>query len=398
MNPEEIDIFTAISGWIERNRSFTRDTQATYRRVISDFVKKLPDEIESIGQLQNDFIEDYIESITDRYTPRTIKRYRECLRTFYHFISEQYGIDDVVVLYVRPKPKPRKLPELKKLSIHKKLLYKARKTILTSEAVESWFTHIQGLSPETKRYYKNAILALTTVDISNKPITKITSAQIKQYLTKFSQTHKNSTVNNHLMAIKSWFSFMAETYGIPNITKNLKKLKEDMTNTPFINCEQYLKVLKSATPRESDTIKMLANGGFRCSELCSLTWDCFSPQLTTVRFQGKGRRTRTIPVNETMREVISKYSRNEPFMSQPRNRKTIYNACKRAGKRVGVHLAPHMLRRFFATQLLNKGVSLLIISRLLGHSNIQTTETYLKIDASFLNGATNCLDVLAENN
>ena len=198
---------------------------------------------------------------------------------------------------------------------------------------------------------------------------------------------KNSTINNHRASIKSFCRYLFEVYDIPNATQKIRKFKEDMPNQPFINNGEYLKILVAATQRESDIIKMLANTGLRCSELAGLRPENISPNLSSLRICGKGSKIRTIPCNQTVREIISRRGINFP-----KNRKTIYNACHCAGLRAKIHIAPHMLRRYFATQLLNKGVSLLIISRLLGHSNIQTTEIYLKLDASFLEGSTDVLD------
>jgi site-specific recombinase XerD len=99
-------------------------------------------------------------------------------------------------------------------------------------------------------------------------------------------------------------------------------------------------------------------------------------------------------VTISTREIISRLGKNNFYF--PKNGKSIYRLCDIAGKRAGIHLAPHMLRRFFASTLIESGVSLLIISKLLGHASVQTTECYLKLDAAFLNGATNALDALAE--
>ena len=63
-----------------------------------------------------------------------------------------------------------------------------------------------------------------------------------------------------------------------------------------------------------------------------------------------------------------------------------------AGSEVYIDLSPHILRRFFATSLLQAGVSLLIIQKCLGHVSIQTTEIYLGLSSSFLLGCTDCLD------
>lgn len=258
-----------------------------------------------------------------------------------------------------------------------------RARTLISVARKEWFFDIQNLSKNTQQYYKRVIMAFTT-DLPKKYISSIKAKDIHNHLNKYAWGHRNSSVNTHIVAIKSFCRFLSESYGITNIAKTIKKRKIEMPYQPFINRKQYEKIIGSATQRESDIIKLLANLGLRASELCGL--EHISPNLSSIRIQGKGGKVRTIPCNQTVREILS---RNIKF---PKNRKLIYTNVKTAGNRAGIHLAPHMLRRLFATSLLNAGTSLLIISRLLGHSSVQTTELYLHLDSSFLVGATDCLD------
>ena len=43
-------------------------------------------------------------------------------------------------------------------------------------------------------------------------------------------------------------------------------------------------------------------------------------------------------------------------------------------------LSPHKLRHYYATNLYNKSLDIYLVSNLLGHTNIQTTQIYLDID------------------
>ena len=260
-----------------------------------------------------------------------------------------------------------------------------RARMLITKAKDDWFLAIQNLSPNTQQYYHRAITNFIK-ELPDKYISSITSADIHNYLNKFAWGRKNSSLNTHIVAIKSWFRFLSETYGIPNITIGLKKRKEKMPYRPFISKKELELVLSKATQREKDIILMLAHTGMRCSELANLRPENISPNLSSITIQGKGGKVRTIPCNQTVKEVLSR------SINFPKNRKSIYNTCRQAGMRLSSQVSPHMLRRFFATQLLNAGVSLLIISRLLGHSSVQTTERYLCLDSSYLIGATDVLD------
>ena len=66
---------------------------------------------------------------------------------------------------------------------------------------------------------------------------------------------------------------------------------------------------------------------------------------------------------------------------------------------INKNITPHTFRRTRATHLLEAGVSIIYIKDLLGHSSIETTEEYLKINNKYKNEAikkqTNCYQKLA---
>ena len=260
-----------------------------------------------------------------------------------------------------------------------------RARMLISLAKDEWLQSIEYLSTNTQKEYKRVINDFT-LNLSKKYIQSVSSVDVRHYLNQFAWHHKNTTVNKHLMGIKSFYRFLDEVHNITNVTLGLRKRKEKMPYRPFISKKDLDLILSSATQKEKDIIRMLANTGMRCSELCGMRPDNISPNLSSITIQGKGGKIRTIPCNQTVREILSR------SINFSMNRKTIYTISRQAGMKSGFRLSPHMLRRFFCTSLLNAGVSLLIISRLLGHSSVRTTEIYLQLDSSFLSGVTDCLD------
>ena len=160
---------------------------------------------------------------------------------------------------------------------------------------------------------------------------------------------------------------------------------------------------ESENPLAVPIITTLLDTGVRVSEVCAL--DMHNVDLrdrVAMVVEGKGDKDRMVlftdrtvdaihawqPIREMVmaRNDVPDDERGALFLSRvgrritPRGVQKIMDALADASDIPRTRLSPHTLRHNFATGLLERGVDLVSIQRLLGHSNIQTTRVYLEIN------------------
>jgi site-specific recombinase XerD len=144
--------------------------------------------------------------------------------------------------------------------------------------------------------------------------------------------------------------------------------------------------------------------GLRRSETASLRWPMFKRDLSTVTFVGKGAKLATLPLPATLQTELARWRDVEPegavpfpsFHSafdddgnhiveaqwtRPIGANGVYYIIKEIADKLGVpSLAPHDLRRTFAGLIEEKGVGLRDLQQLMRHSQLATTDRYMKSD------------------
>lgn len=157
-------------------------------------------------------------------------------------------------------------------------------------------------------------------------------------------------------------------------------------------------------------VRLMVATGIRVGELCKLKIDDVSPDGSSLRVHGKGSRDRVAYISdkELRRELqffvqerqrrgdpggpvfVNRYGsavRPQSIRSRLRHWTTEHGFSRR--------VTPHMLRHTAATLLIEKGVDIRFVQRMLGHSSIATTEIYTHVSDSALRATLDRADVLA---
>jgi integrase/recombinase XerD len=146
--------------------------------------------------------------------------------------------------------------------------------------------------------------------------------------------------------------------------------------------------------------------GLRLSEAAALTIADIDSQRMQLRVaSGKGAKERLVPLSPRLLEALRHYwkeVRSPKYLfpgktfEVPLSPTTIQKTCKAAVQKAGILKAvtPHTLRHSYATGLLEAGVDLLAISRLLGHKSFSTTMIYLHVRRTHLGSTPSPIDWL----
>jgi len=171
--------------------------------------------------------------------------------------------------------------------------------------------------------------------------------------------------------------------------------------------EEVQQLLECARPlKQRMLLTTLYAGGLRVEEGCRLqVTDIDSARMMLRVARGKGAKERLVPLSPRLLEELRNYWRTyRPATwlfpgikaDQPLHISTVEKACRHAARKAGIpkRVTPHTLRHSYATGLLERGVDLLVIQRLLGHRSFSTTLIYLHVRRPHLESVPSPLDWL----
>lgn len=276
----------------------------------------------------------------------------------------------------------------------------------------TYLTVEKGLSDNTTRSYHTDLATFGTfLQSRGKTFSTCTRPDIIDFLdTLKDKEYSTSSICRFISSIKGLCKYLLiEKVIAEDPTENLQSPRKWERLPKALSIDQMKEILSSSLApggqgkksihgalffRNSAMLELLYSSGLRASELVRLKLADISFEGGFVRIVGKGSKERVVPVNRRTLERMKRYLRDcRPLLLRkhaseflfvtgrggPMTRQRFWQTIKAHGKLLGIELSPHTVRHSFATHLLEGGADLRSLQKMLGHSDISTTQIYTKV-------------------
>jgi integrase/recombinase XerC len=285
-------------------------------------------------------------------------------------------------------------------------------TAADSRALAAFERHLaaeRALSPHTLRAYLGEAqkLAASPECARGGGLDKIESLALRSYLASFHRTHKASTRNRRLAALRAFFRFRVKSGArATDPSEGLPSLKQERRVPAPLDAEECERLVEGEDPeraphlaaRDRALFELLYGTGLRVGELAGLRVRDWDRDRHELRVRGKGAKERIVPVPAAAREALGEWlalREREGLLAQPMFTNARGGALSDRGVRVILRrrmlvtgiarpASPHTLRHSYATHLLDADVDLRAIQELLGHERLSTTQRYTHVSAERL--------------
>jgi site-specific recombinase XerD len=252
---------------------------------------------------------------------------------------------------------------------------------------------LRGLAERTQEAYIHQVYHLAKY--YGRPPDQLTEAEVHAYLVYLAMERHwaASSINQAVNAFRFFYQHVAHRE-LTALRQALPFGRKSVVRAQVFSVEQLeqLFTVGCIQPRDRAFLMTVYGGGLRLNEACHLRVRDLQSDRQQIRVvQGKGKKDRYTLLSPRLREELRLYWKlyrlegwlfpahhevQQPMIDATGQR-IFYRAVQRAGlpRQGGIH----SLRHSFATHLLESGVEITVVQRLLGHTSLNTTAGYLHV-------------------
>jgi integrase/recombinase XerC/integrase/recombinase XerD len=237
----------------------------------------------------------------------------------------------------------------------------------------------------------------------------VTTRDLRRYAASLSEEGQAPrTVARKLASLRAFFRALGQAGLVEQNPADLLSAPRRPTTLPRTlrpgEVSALLDRIPASTPlelRDRALFELAYASGLRAEEIVNLDVAAIDFEAESVRVEGKGGKTRTVPTGEHAVRALERYlgrarpalgaGDGEPalFLSKSGRRLSTSDVRRRLrvwSRHAGLQAtaSPHWLRHSFATHLLDGGADLRAIQEMLGHTNLSTTQVYTRVESARL--------------
>ncbi len=262
----------------------------------------------------------------------------------------------------------------------------------------------KGSSPRTISSYRSDLNDLSAfLSVRKTKLHQASQKQIQDYLGMIVQNKLSpKTQARRLSCIKEFFKYLnSEDICTRNPVEDIDTPKTEKSLPKYLTEEEVNLMLNTAYEtdfRIAVGLEVLYASGMRVSELVSLPTEAVLHHQEDILITGKGGKQRIVPLNKIARQALEKWLVvRESYLKKGRTSKWLFPSKSKQGyltrdaffkalKKIAIlcgidkdRVSPHVFRHSVASHMIAHDADLRTVQKILGHSDIATTEIYTHI-------------------
>lgn len=190
--------------------------------------------------------------------------------------------------------------------------------------------------------------------------------------------HSNRYINMRLSELSKFFKYALKKEWIrqPPVIQRLPE--GGNKSVEYLSKSQIRTILDNSSIAQRLYILFMLYTGLRASEINTLKWKDIDLQkkIISIKSQNTLKSGRSVPIFQNAMQIINSMERLDEYVSPFKNKEAVKSSLQRLSKKTGIKIYASILRRTFATLMVETGIHPVDLGKIMGHSKLETTYKY----------------------